>query len=75
MTTLNYSVSEVARIAGVRPRDISDLFYSRELPDQRCPIVAGRRLIPVDYVPVIMAALKEHGCIKQDEVTEERAAK
>ena len=74
MTSSSYVVSEVARMAGVRPRDISDLFYSRELSDQTCPIVGGRRLIPATYVPVIVAALKEHGCIKKEEEAEERAA-
>jgi hypothetical protein len=51
-------VSEVARQLGVRPRDISDLFYQRLLDDQRCPIVGGRRLIPEDYIPAIAEALE-----------------
>ncbi len=55
------NVSEVARQIGARPKDISDLFYQRRLDDERCPIVGGRRLIPVDYVPVIEAALRELG--------------
>jgi hypothetical protein len=50
-------VSDVARRLGVRPRDISDLFYQRRLNDDLCPIVGGRRLIPVDYVSVIQNAL------------------
>jgi hypothetical protein len=54
-------VSEVARQIGARPKDISDLFYQRRLDDERCPIVGGRRLIPVDYVPVIEATLRELG--------------
>ena len=51
------SVSEVARRIGVPPRAISDLFYSRELRDDLCPIVGGRRLIPEQYVDEIAAAL------------------
>jgi hypothetical protein len=52
------SVSEVARRLGVRPRVISDLFYQRELRDDLCPIVAGRRLIPEAYVSAIAEALR-----------------
>jgi hypothetical protein len=52
------TVSEVARRLGVRPRDISDLFYQLRLDDAACPIVGGRRLIPIEYVPVIQAALQ-----------------
>lgn len=51
-------VSEAARRLRRRPRDISDLFYQRKLSDERCPVVGGRRLIPVDYLPVIEAALR-----------------
>jgi hypothetical protein len=58
---LELSVSEVARRIGARPRDISDLFYQRELSDDKCPIVGGRRLIPPSYIPVITATLLEHG--------------
>jgi hypothetical protein len=52
-------VSEVARRLGVRPRDISDLFYQRRLTDKVCPVVGGRRLIPLNYLPEIEAALRE----------------
>jgi hypothetical protein len=48
----------------VRPRDITDLFYKRLLPDERCPILGGRRLIPRDLVPVIEAKLRERGLIR-----------
>jgi hypothetical protein len=55
-------VSEVARrLPGVRPKDISDLFYQRKLDDTICPVVGGRRLIPEDYVPEIVAALRAAG--------------
>lgn len=52
------SVSEAARRLGARPRDISDLFYRRLLRDDLCPIVAGRRLIPPDYLDCIAQALR-----------------
>ena len=55
------SVSEVARRIGAKPKDISDLFYRRELRDDLCPIVAGRRLIPDYYIDVIDMVLKRHG--------------
>ena len=51
------SVREVARQLGVRPRDISDLFYARRLDDARCPIIGGRRRIPANSVPTIREAL------------------
>ena len=52
------SVSDAARLLEARPRDISDLFYLRELRDDLCPIVAGRRLIPESYLDEIAAALR-----------------
>jgi len=55
------SVSEAARRLGARPRDISDLFYRRQLSDERCPIVGGRRLIPESYLDVIGMALRRAG--------------
>ena len=55
------SVSEVARRIGARPKDISDLFYQRRLDDQRCPVVAGRRLIPEDYIPTVAVRLRDCG--------------
>jgi len=58
------TVSEVARLVGSRPRAISDLFYKRELSDDACPIVGNRRLIPPDYVPVIVHVLQIHKRIK-----------
>ncbi len=52
------SVSDAARRLGAAPKDISDLFYRRRLRDDLCPIVAGRRLIPEEYLDVIAMALK-----------------
>jgi hypothetical protein len=55
------SVGDVARRLGVRPQQITDLCYKRELRDDLCPIVAGRRLIPPDYVKMIAMALRRKG--------------
>ncbi len=54
-------VSDAARLLGVAPRVISDLFYARRLDDRRCPIVGGRRLIPPDYLGEVEAALRAAG--------------
>lgn len=63
------SVSEVSRqIPGSVPRDISKLFYDRQLRDDICPVVAGRRLIPADYIPLIKAALIRAGKIAREEL-------
>jgi hypothetical protein len=56
------TVSEAARrIPGARPKDISDLLYLRRLSCERCPLVGGRRMIPLDYLPEIEAALQRAG--------------
>jgi len=57
------SVSEAARRLGARPKDISDLFYRRQLRDDLCPIMAGRRLIPESYLDMIALVLKRAGRI------------
>lgn len=46
---------------GVTPKDISDLFYTGRLRDDLCPIVAGRRLIPEEYLCIVVMALKRAG--------------
>ena len=56
-----HTVSEVARLIGAVPRDISDLFYKRVLDDERCPVVGGRRIIPENYIDTIRTALKRAG--------------
>jgi hypothetical protein len=52
-----FTVSDLARRLDVRPREISDLFYARRLPESFCRLVGGRRLIPEESVPAIVAAL------------------
>ena len=56
-----FSVSDVARQLGVRPSRITALFYERRHRDDLCPVVAGRRLIPPDYVKIIAMELRRKG--------------
>jgi hypothetical protein len=59
-TTVGEIVRELAgRGEIVRPRDITDLFYAGLLPGERCPVLAGRRLIPRDLIPLVEARLRE----------------
>jgi hypothetical protein len=55
------TMGEIADKYGIRPRHISDLFYARQLDGKRCPVVNGRRLIPTNYVPKIVQALRDAG--------------
>ena len=55
------TVSDIARRLGVRPRDVSELFYNRKVKDDDCPVIAGRRLIPESYVDVIAMELRRAG--------------
>jgi hypothetical protein len=56
-------VSQAARELGsqlgaeVRPQDLSNLFYRRALRVDLCPVIAGRRLIPREYLASIKAFL------------------
>lgn len=55
------TVSGVARRIHARPQDISQAFYRRELSDEVCPIVGGRRLIPESFIPIVVRVLRRHG--------------
>lgn len=65
------SVSDAARELSqelreeVRPRDISRLFYERDLRDDLCPIVSGRRVIRRDYLSMVVMAMRRRGWIRQ----------
>ena len=61
------SISDLARELGCRPRDISDAFYARFLDETQCPSIAGRRLIPREYVPTIRRVLSERGKLPRTE--------
>ena len=54
-------VGEAAKRLGANPIHISQLFYSQQLRSDLCPVIAGRRLIPLDYLDLIRAALKRAG--------------
>jgi hypothetical protein len=54
--------AEAARMAGAKkPRFVSDLFAQGRLDTDRCPVVAGCRMIPESYLPTIRAELAKKG--------------
>ena len=61
------TVSEIAKElerrhgVAVSPKIISDLIYQRILAADKCPILCGRRMIPLDLMPEIEAKLRERG--------------
>ena len=63
------SVSEVACALGARPKTISDLLYQRELRNDLCPLVGGRRLIPRSYLPTIRQVLIDRGQISEEQLS------
>ncbi len=63
MPELN-SASEVAREIGCRPRDISDGFFQGILDDRRIHIIAGRGVIPRDYIPENREIIAARGKIR-----------
>jgi hypothetical protein len=69
---MGLSVGEVARLLGgdINPQAITNLFYQRKLDVRRCPIVGGRRIIPLDYVPAIKDALRKAGKLPAAEEAE-----
>ena len=67
MATDLLAVSEAARVIGAKPRDVSNLFYRRELRDDLCPLVGGRRVIPREYLPEIERVLRRAGKINGGE--------
>ncbi len=70
MTSL--SVGDVAHRLGVRPSQVTQLFYEQRLRDDLCPVVAGRRLIPPDYLSVIAMELRRKGIrVHAGEVSDE----
>ena len=52
-----FTVSEIARILQIPPRKISDALYQRRIPDDKCQVVGGRRLIPISLLPQIKEVL------------------
>lgn len=56
-----FTVGDLARLVGAPPRAISDAFYARQLNDELCPVIGGRRLIPREYVSEVRRVLRERG--------------
>ncbi|HVX85284.1 MAG TPA: hypothetical protein VH253_10915 [Phycisphaerae bacterium] len=53
---------EAARKAGAKkPRNVSDLFAEGKLDAEKCPIVAGCRMIPESMLPEIQRQLHKKG--------------
>jgi len=59
------SVGQAAAKFKISPRVIATLFYTRKFRDDLCPVVAGRRLIPADYLPEIERVLCREGKLKE----------
>lgn len=55
---MTFNVGEVANMIGVSPQSLTSAFYNRQLDVSRCPVVGGRRMIPAEYVPEIVALMK-----------------
>ncbi|HPF41853.1 MAG TPA: hypothetical protein P5081_17620 [Phycisphaerae bacterium] len=53
------TISDAARIVGIPPKRICNMFFSGRLDDSRCPRLGRRRLIPLDYIAEIKAKVKE----------------
>ena len=58
MTQDRIFVGEVARLIGICPKALTNLFYRHQLDTDRCPVVGGRRLVPQDDVQVICEVLR-----------------
>ena len=59
------TVGSAAARYGISPSALSILFYRRAFPGQdvACPVVAGRRMIPTDFLPTIENVLRRKGLI------------
>jgi len=68
--SVSEAADELTRILGqpVPPRRISDLFYLRELRDDLCPVIGGRRIIPRTYLPMIGMAMRRRGWIETETI-------
>lgn len=65
-------VGDIAKSLGVRPNQVTALFYERKLRDDLCPIVSGCRIIPESYLPVIAMELRRKGIQVSDSCTSTR---
>jgi len=60
MLTVGEASREIEQRFGisVAPRTLSDMLYRRALDAKRCPLQAGRRMIPADYLASIASILR-----------------
>ncbi|MCE9566588.1 MAG: hypothetical protein K8U57_31585 [Planctomycetes bacterium] len=52
-------VAEAARIVGERSRRVSDGFHKGWFDDTKCPLIAGRRVIPFGYLHAMAMILRD----------------
>lgn len=53
-------ISEAATLLNAKPRDVTNLFYNRQLRTDLCPVVSGRRIIPASYLRTIAMELRRN---------------
>jgi hypothetical protein len=54
------AIGEIAQKCQVPPKTVSDLLYRQIVPNSGSfPVIGGRRLIPVERVPEVVAAIQE----------------
>lgn len=72
LMTIGAVVQAIAGRRGIDipPQKLSDLFYRRKLDVNRCPVVAGVRRIPADYLPAIEAVLEARGVLPRRGVSD-----
>jgi hypothetical protein len=65
--TASGAAREIERQLGreVSPREITLLFYYRDIADDQAPIMAGRRMIPRSLLPTVANALLRRGWLRQ----------
>jgi hypothetical protein len=63
MLTIAESARRLSKLAGktIAPRVLSDAFYNRLLNEDFALLIAGRRVIPENNLPAILAALRRAG--------------
>lgn len=67
----NYgSAGQIAARAGVCPTLISGLLYRGKIDGTRVIQQAGRKLIPLDLMPDIIEAIREHSRVEVGELQE-----
>ena len=49
----------------VSPRDITLVFYYRDVSDKKAPVIAGRRVIERELLPEIARALRRRGWLRR----------